>query len=216
MRKKAVVDVESYVNLRTRGYVGKDEFAMLVDAPAISGWAVVRGFPLPVADLPAAIERYEAHRNPPRGHWSSRQLANRLGVRLQAVLTAVRDGYLTPDVRRKQRSDCFAFRKDRIQEYIDRWRSRHEAPRTSAPGTVVITPSGMIRPRVAPDVRVLAPLILARRNASSQRGFLAKRRVAKVEDLLASPSRRPSMPIFQSMSVHGVLTLHGRRTLQRT
>lgn len=148
------------------------------------------------------------------GFITAAQFAKIVGAHQMHVTKEIRDGRFKPDhVNARGR---YLFHHTKINEHIASWNSRHAAFPTSAREMAVITPSGMIRPRAAPDVRALAPLLLAKLRPTSRPGYLTRNRDYNLKDLQSSPSRPPSTHIFASTSLKSVQIKPAKKTRRTT
>lgn len=207
----SAVDVEDWANLRRPSHVNKTEMASLVLVPHRNEKVT---FPLPVADLPEAIEYFYTRMQKPPGYLSVYDLVRRMPAKRKGIYEAARNGLLKPDAQNPNGEYLFDIR--RIKEHIRTWENRHEVSPGWDREVAVITPFGMIRPRREPNAEVLQRVSLMSLNGILRRFSSRKKGGYNLTDMDGPQSQPHSMTIFASTSRSGTLTRPAKKRRRYT
>lgn len=114
------------------------------------------------------------------GYLNCKQMAARLDANLGHFNKWVKDGSFQPDL---YNAISVFFSEKRAAEIEAKWPDRLTLSPASAPVMGVITPFGMMRPRVFPKREVLARLIQSRPKRASRDGSWKTRKRYNLADL---------------------------------
>lgn len=165
------------------------------------------------ARVPALLELLDSVRRNHPDFLSAQALARHLQTHQMTLLKAIRDEIIIPD--RMNADGAYQFRRDRLPEFEQLWKRRLELYPAWASVKAVITPYGMMLPRVAPRGEVFAPEMLQKPERPLHVFFSKKTAFYNLSDLNGSPSDRPSKTIFASTSLKSVRTCIGKKSRRR-